>query len=108
MEEEKRKRFLGVIKTEGWQNERLMHFLKDLNSDEDDKRRFTKDSFVQDLILQQKNIRPGIFDIVFQRPFELDPELAQGIADSVINRAEQRGLIAKESLKTLSETYYLC
>lgn len=108
MQEEKRKRFLGAIKTEIWQNERFMRFIKDINFDEDDKRRFTKDSFVRDLRWQQRLKPSFILNIIYQRPYELDSELAQGIADSVIQRAEQRGLIVKDSLKTLSETYYIC
>jgi len=108
MHEEKRKRFLGIIKTEGWQNERFMKFVSEINFDEDDKKRFTKDSFMRDLVCKQPIHRSLFLQFRFQRPDELDPELAQGIVDSVVGRAEQRGLIAKDLVKTLSETYYVC
>jgi len=108
MLEERRKQFLGIIKTEGWQNKRFMKYIQDINFDEDNKQRLTKDSFVQDLMLQQRISQSSLFLFTFQRPNELDAELAQGIADIVISRAEQRGMIAKDSLKTLSETYYVC
>lgn len=108
MQEEKRKQFLGIIKTEGWQNDRFMQFIKEINFDEDDKKRFTKDSFIRDLVWKQSMHHSFFLQFLFQRPNGLDPELAQGIVDSVVSRAEQRGLIAKDLVKTLSETYYVC
>ena len=64
MQEEKRKHFLGIIRTEVWQNERFMLFTKGINFDDDGKQRFTKDSLVRDLIWQQKLHRPFLLQFI--------------------------------------------
>jgi hypothetical protein len=112
--EEQRRGFLGLVKTESWQNRMFWQFLRELGFEKDGMRTFAKDQFVEFLIrsdLSSHFDSPPFSRIalrplgLWRSPTDIDAELAQGIADSVVARAVVNGAVKKEARASVGEVF---